>query len=243
MQYPFLTGSPWPKSILGLVLVLGVALVPGCASKGRLLMPTPALYRQEPNASTLFAHTPPERRRPGVELLFITNRATETNRESNQPYGEGRSRSLTFGTAVVEMVSGLSWSDLEYQSRLPEHTKAVNLELGRVTEAGRFPQEPYDFEATASGAVRSSAVLKEHREVKTRFQDLMGEQLRQSPRKEVVLYVHGSNETFAGAAFTMGELCHFFGREHVCAIFTWPTSAEYKSNKRPFPASSLSIPG
>jgi esterase/lipase superfamily enzyme len=53
----------------------------------------------------------------------------------------------------------------------------------------------------------------------------MGEQLRQSPRKEVVLYVHGFNETFASAAFTMGELCHFFGREHVCAIFTWPASA------------------
>jgi esterase/lipase superfamily enzyme len=68
-------------------------------------------------------------------------------------------------------------------------------------------------------------VIKEHREVKAQFQDLMREQLRQSPRKEVVLYVHGFNETFASAAFTMGELCHFFGREHVCAIFTWPASA------------------
>ena len=225
MQYPLLTGSPWPKSMLGLVFVLGVALVAGCASKGRLLMPTPALYQQEPGASALFADTVPERRTPGVKLLFLTDRSPETNPESNQPYGEGRSRSLTFGTAVVEMVPGLSWSDLEYQSRLPERTRDVLLELGRVTEVGRFPQEPYDFKATASGAVRSPTVLKEHRRVKTRFQDLMGEQLRQSPRKEVVLYVHGFNETFASAAFTMGELCHFFGREHVCAIFTWPASA------------------
>jgi esterase/lipase superfamily enzyme len=225
MQYPFLTGSPRPKSMLGLVLLLGVALVAGCASKGRLLMPTPALYQQEPGASALFADTVPERRTPGVKLLFLTDRSPETNPESNQPYGEGRSRSLTFGTAVVEMVPGLSWSDLEYQSRLPERTMDVLLELGRVTEVGRFPQEPYDFEATASGAVRSPTVLKEHRRVKTQFRDLMGEQLRQSPRKEVVLYVHGFNETFASAAFTMGELCHFFGREHVCAIFTWPASA------------------
>jgi esterase/lipase superfamily enzyme len=225
MQYPFRIGSPWPKTMLGLVLAFGVALVAGCASKGRLLMPTPVLYQKEPGASTLFADTVPERRTPGVELLFITDRSPETNPESNQPYGEGRSRSLAFGTAVVEMVPGLSWSDLEYQSRLPERTQDVFLELGRVTEAGRFPQEPYDFEATASGAVRSPAVLKEHRKAKTRFQELLGKQLRQSPSKEVVLYVHGFNETFASAAFTMGELCHFFGREHVCAIFTWPASA------------------
>ena len=214
-----------PKTTLCVLLALSIALVAGCASEGRLLMPTPALYQQEPGASTLFADTVPERRTPGVKLLFITDRATETNPESNQPYGEGRSVELIFGTAVVEMVPGLTWSDLEYQSRLSERTRAVNLELGRVTEAGRFPPEPYDFDVTTAGAVRSPAVLKEHRKVKSEFQELMREQLRESPRKEVILYVHGFNETFATAANTMGELCHFFGREHVCAIFTWPASA------------------
>ena len=120
---------------------------------------------------------------------------------------------------MVEMVPGLTWSDLEYQSRLPVRTKDVTLELGRVREAGRFPQEP------ATGAVRSPTVLIEHRRVKSGFQDLLRAQLRQSPSKEVVLYVHGFNETFESAALTLGELCHFFGREQVCAIFTWPASA------------------
>jgi esterase/lipase superfamily enzyme len=39
-----------------------------------------------------------------------------------------------------------------------------------------------------------------------------------------MLYVHGFNETFATAAFTAAELCHFLGRAHVCAFFTWPIS-------------------
>jgi esterase/lipase superfamily enzyme len=43
-----------------------------------------------------------------------------------------------------------------------------------------------------------------------------------NPRKEVVLFVHGFNNTFSEAALTMGEMCHFLGREFVCAIFTWP---------------------
>jgi esterase/lipase superfamily enzyme len=37
-----------------------------------------------------------------------------------------------------------------------------------------------------------------------------------------VLFVHGYANTFQDASFTMGELCHFLGREFVCAIFTWP---------------------
>jgi esterase/lipase superfamily enzyme len=41
-------------------------------------------------------------------------------------------------------------------------------------------------------------------------------------RKEVVLFVHGYNTSFEDAALTMGELCHFLGRDFVCGIFTWP---------------------
>src|SRR4029450_2584360 len=41
-------------------------------------------------------------------------------------------------------------------------------------------------------------------------------------RKEVVLFVHGDNTIFESAALTMGELCHFLGRDFVCGIFTWP---------------------
>ena len=46
--------------------------------------------------------------------------------------------------------------------------------------------------------------------------------LAAAPRKEVVMFVHGYANTFQDASFTMGELCHFLGREFVCAIFTWP---------------------
>jgi len=40
-----------------------------------------------------------------------------------------------------------------------------------------------------------------------------------------MLYVHGFNESFATAAYTAAELCHFLGRAHVCAFFTWPASS------------------
>jgi esterase/lipase superfamily enzyme len=37
-----------------------------------------------------------------------------------------------------------------------------------------------------------------------------------------VLFVHGFHDSFERAAITMGELCHFLGRDFVCAIFSWP---------------------
>ncbi|MCG6896317.1 MAG: alpha/beta hydrolase [Thiocapsa sp.] len=56
------------------------------------------------------------------------------------------------------------------------------------------------------------------------LQEEVQRRLAAAPSKEVLLYVHGFNETFATAAFTTAELCHFLGREHVCAFFTWPAS-------------------
>ena len=50
----------------------------------------------------------------------------------------------------------------------------------------------------------------------------MARRIAAAPRKEVVLFVHGYANTFEDAAFSMADLCHFFGREFVCGIFSWP---------------------
>jgi esterase/lipase superfamily enzyme len=43
-----------------------------------------------------------------------------------------------------------------------------------------------------------------------------------TPRKDVYLYVHGYNNTFEDAAFALAELWHFFGREGLPIVYTWP---------------------
>ena len=61
-----------------------------------------------------------------------------------------------------------------------------------------------------------------HEKAAAMLQGEVARRLGAAPRKEVVLFVHGYANTFQDASFTMGELCHFLGREFVCAIFTWP---------------------
>ena len=202
------------------VTLLSATVLPGCATD-RPLMPTPTIY-QGADAETVFTAVPPQRKQPAIDLLYITNRALETDPESTLPYGAGRSREIAFGSAIVEMGPDLTWSELEQQSRLGQRTAPVNLTLGPVTELGRFPPTPYRLRATAQGISYDPNVLAKHVQARETLNAEIEGRLDQSPRKEVVLYVHGFNETFESAAFTLAELCHFLGREHVCTLFTWP---------------------
>ncbi|RDE49421.1 MAG: alpha/beta hydrolase [Candidatus Accumulibacter meliphilus] len=216
-----------------LATVLSALLIGGCATSARQLMPTPTLY-QRPDRQPVFDPSPAARQSPDVDLLFITDRAPPTAAEIAEqgkdagplPYGQERGRRIAYGTALVRVVPALDWETLREQSQLAERTREVNLELGQVQELGAFPREPYQISRGPGGKIlRDRAELARHFESKAAFQDEVQRRLAQAPKKEILLYVHGFNETFATAAYTAAELCHFLGREQVCTFFTWPASS------------------
>ncbi|MBK1700017.1 alpha/beta hydrolase [Thiococcus pfennigii] len=204
---------------------LAVLLLLGCASQPRELMPTPALY-QSPGGVPLFDLPREARPKPALDLLYVTDRAPESEPESMLPYGQGRARRIAFGAAEVQIGPDLSWEELAEQSRLAQRTRPVQLELGAVRELGVFPEEPYRFEQLPSGQlVPDRAERARHAAARKELQAEVARRLAAAPKKDVLLYVHGFNETFATAAYTAADLCHFLGRESVCAFFTWPASS------------------
>ena len=208
-----------------LVLLSAVLLLAGCASKPRQLMPTPLLY-QQPGGETLFEQPREVLGSTDVDLLFITDRGAETDPESTLPFGEARANRIAFGSAQVRIGPGMSWDDLRRESALGQRTRDMDLSLGKVSQIGSFPTEPYRIRLTPENDVyRDDADMRLHQLAKSQLVDEVTQRIAASPRKEVVLYVHGFNETFETAAFTSAELCHFLGRESVCAFFTWPASA------------------
>jgi len=226
------------KLAKAVVMVLVPLLLGGCATPTRQLMPTPVLY-QLPGGQPIFNQIHESQQNPDVDLLFITDRAPPTKTEIEAeaeantgnkdrvplPYGQERARRIAFGSAQVRVVPGLNWENLREQSQLAERTREVNLELGQVREFGAFPEEPYRLHRAEDGKLlRDRTELALHTEAKDKLQGEIQRRLAAAPKKEVLLYVHGFNETFATAAYTTAELCHFLGREQVCAFFTWPTS-------------------
>jgi esterase/lipase superfamily enzyme len=119
----------------------------------------------------------------------------------------------------------MSWDELQRHSLSAPRDQKIALELGVVEELGRYPAGPYPVEATQDGVRRDPAVLEAHRRSNAALQAEVQRRLRSATSGEVFLYVHGFNETFASAAYTAAELCHFFGRAHVCSFFTWPASS------------------
>jgi esterase/lipase superfamily enzyme len=197
----------------------------GCATGPYQLMPTPLIYLP-PNGQPVFNLAKQTQRSPDLDLLYITDRARETSPDSTQPYGQERAHQIVFGSAQVRMVPPLDWATLSEQSQLAKRTREVDLELGQVHPLGAFPREPFTVLRTANGnLLRDRAELARYDEAKDELMQEVQRRLATAPRKEVLLYVHGFNETFASAAYTTADLCHFLGREPVCAFFTWPASS------------------
>ena len=187
-------------------------------------MPTPSLYTGA-EARPLFSEVPAEHRIPSIGLLYLTNRAPITDQEDGLSYGPERSRSLAFGSVKVGLGPDITWDELELASLQAERSTPVLLDVNDVKELGRYPQSPYLTLYTESGFVHDPIDKASHREAQNTLESEITRRLDASSRREVVLYIHGFKTTFEEAAFTIAELCHFLGREHLCAMFTWPAGS------------------
>ena len=98
----------------GLTLLTLALLLSGC-STARLMMPTPNVHL-EPERD-LFANLAAPLQSTEVPLFYVTDRAPEHDEQGNLYYGSGRSASLAFGTAVVNLGRDIAWDDLVEASR------------------------------------------------------------------------------------------------------------------------------
>ena len=208
---------------------IGGLILGGCAS-GFPLMPTPVVYTGEA-AKSLFTAPAESPKSSAIELLYITDRAprgaadatASTDPEDALPYTAERSRKMAFGTVAVEFGEDVDWDTLAVQSVAAERSIELDLELGETTELGRFPRLPYEIKWLPGDKFqRDPATLAQHRKAAEGLQAALAQRLAAAPRKALVLFVHGYANSFRDAALTMGELCHFLGREFACGIFTWP---------------------
>jgi esterase/lipase superfamily enzyme len=208
-------------SAISLATLLGLA---GCATTYPL-MPTPTLYTGA-QAKPLFTDAPAAVRTPPLDLLFITDRASSTSPDEPEPYTEQRSRAMAFGSTTIEFGDHMTWEALVQQSLLVKRPTALDLTLGPTKELGRYPRIPYPPAVTPDGLTRAPAVVDAHEAATRQLRAEIERRLTLSPRKEMVLYIHGVANSFTDAALAMGEMCHYMGREFVCGIFTWPAGGK-----------------
>jgi esterase/lipase superfamily enzyme len=172
-----------------------IIAVGGCTTADLVNEPQKSTKTVEPAVST--------------NVLYLTDRAPAETKAHTQTYGATRSRFISFGNVTL---------------RAPPSTskKAPDLQVTSVVETGRFPKAPYEIELTPKGARRSPAAVNAYETAKHAFQSEIAARLARSPRKEVVVFIHGYNNTFEDALKATGNICDTLKNEFVCIALTWP---------------------
>jgi esterase/lipase superfamily enzyme len=205
-----------PVTVFLLALVLG-----GCSSTQQL-MPTPNIYTDGdgyPESSVA-----PVLRRNEVDLLFVTDRAPETNADGMLEYGTGRSASVGFGSAIVEIGNNLTWQALVEMSETSSRSSSPAIRVTSRTELGRFPSTPHAFLVVDGKAEEDPEVRTEYDRVAALFRQELGLRMAQSGHNEVHIFIHGFDNSFDWAAGTLAELWHFLGRRGVPLLYSWPAA-------------------
>ena len=157
-----------------------------------------------------------------VEVFYVTDRVPETQSDGTIQYGYERSHSVAFGSCIVRLGRDVDWGTLVANSRVRRRDVSLGLSIQRITEEGRFPETPFPL-IEDGGTFRVDPIAEARAvEVSTAGMEGIERRLALTPRKEVYIFIHGFNNTFDDAIFTIAELWHFLGREGVPVAYTWP---------------------
>ncbi len=180
-----------------------VLLIAGCA-ESRKLMPTPNLYTD--GKATLFEALPQEYASTLVELIYVTDRAPETDEAGSLRYGYNRSNSLAIGTTVVDLGHNATWEDLVEASRTHTRFGKFELRLVSIDEFARLPPTPMPYQVIDGEVVEDPEAVAARDAGVARVQAEVKRRLALTPRKDVYLYVHGYHNTFEDATYALAEL-------------------------------------
>ena len=207
-----------PHSIAVLYLTL---LLVGCSSTPKL-MPTPNIYADGgsyPESSVL-----PGLKSNQVDLLYVTDRAPEMTADGKLEYGSGRSASVGFGSAIVEIGNDLSWQELLAITEASPRTTSPKIQVTSRTELGRFPSTPHPFLVVNGKARENPKVQAEYKQMASVFRKEINRRMAQTGSNEVHIFIHGYNNSFDWAAASLAEIWHFLGRQGTPLLYSWPAA-------------------
>ena len=139
------------------LLAAALIMITACAET-RTLMPTPNLYVEE--KSKLFGELPKEFTSTHVEMIYVTDRAPEKDKNGNLHYGYKRSNSVAIGTTVIDLGQNTSWGDLLKASRTHSRFGKFALRTVSTEEFLRLPDTPTAYEVIDGKVVEDAEPVK-----------------------------------------------------------------------------------
>jgi len=182
-------------------------LLAGCQSK-TYLMPTPALLQTGEHDP--FSLNPELEQSNRVVVAYATNRLP-VGSEEDRSYMTLFDKKLRLGAVQVRIGSEKeTWMDI----------------YGLSTSSKRKGDIVLDLEATKELAVLDSEdPIDELGPEAQYFFEKLNAALDRSLDKDLILYVHGANNTFYRSSAQAAQFHHFTGRNSVVLFYSWPSAA------------------
>jgi esterase/lipase superfamily enzyme len=185
--------------------LLAVAMLAGCQTPVRL-MPTPVVFQT--GDVDPFERAGYEAPGTHVPVLFATNRAAVIERPE-PVLTVLPSSTLRLGVADVRIGDGtLDWETLHRLSTSDDRDERPLVQLVRLEQMAAL--------APGAGAEDAPDVRA--------FLALVDRAIAASPNTQLLVYVHGSNNTVPRAAAQAAQLRHFTGRRLVVLSLMWPSA-------------------
>jgi esterase/lipase superfamily enzyme len=212
----------WWRVFVPMFAVLVGAAGVGCSTT---LAVTPYVMRSA-EARATFDELPDALKTPAMEVLYVTDREQLDGHPEDAPrFGYGRDRQLRFGKATVELDPAPSWDELVAMSTSGERARDYRLKVTRVEPRGVFTpigelrtiengllvEPPSMFERLTEDAEALAAVVEER--------------LALTERKELVLFIHGFNNSFDDSVIRIAQAWHLAGRQGVPMVYSWPAGS------------------
>jgi esterase/lipase superfamily enzyme len=187
--------------------VLLLFFLTGCQKKV-YLMPTPAVLQTGEHDP--FAVNPDQDQTNSVIVAYATNRLP-VGSEEDRSYMTLFDKNLRLGAAQVRIGSEKeTWMDIYGLSTINKRKGDIVLDLEGTKELAVLDSEsPID-------ELGPEARL---------FFEKLNAAIDRSLDKDLILYVHGANNTFYRSSAQAAQFHHFTGRNSVVLFYAWPSAA------------------
>jgi len=204
-----------------LLLLLAVCIAAGGCEAPARLPATPNVLR-DGSGSRMLSQAPADARKADMEVLYVTDRAQTGQTEHGPDYGYGRSIGAAFGQATVSLAPTPSWDELVRAASTDGRDQRYLLTLRSVQEVGQVPIAT-EFMEVHNGQMRLRADAAETvSKARSQLLELVTTHLANTDRKDIYIYVHGVNNSFADSVYRAAATWHYLGRQGVFIAYAWP---------------------
>ena len=204
------------------VLLLAGAVLSACDT-APVLAPTPYVMVGDAGRAEYEA-IPDALRTPEIPIVYWTDRFREPELVDDRiVYTSKRSPMSFFGTVnIAPDDPDATWDDVVEYSTIPGRHRDVRLEVTDIKQAGNFSDVMTQLEVRDGVLVYPDEAVGDFLHRVERFNTILQPWLREDDDNAAVVFVHGFNNTFDGAAMRLAKTWHAIGRRGIPIVFSWP---------------------